>query len=134
MATNSEKTELEIIAEKERISSIARNEYTFNNGYNSNNVNALSNGDEKGKGELDGQVGSLTDINTRKDNMGRNVYNGNNGYGINNPNALSDGDEKGKGELNGQIGSATDINIRKDNLGRNEKYGPNKKSYPDFVI
>jgi len=127
-------TELEKIAEKERIISIARNSYDQNKSYGSTNPNALSNGDEKGKGELDGQVGSLTDINTRVDNMGRNVYDQNAEYNSNVPNALSNGDEKGKGELNGQVGSLTDINTRIGNLGKNEKYGPNKKSYPDFVI
>jgi len=129
-------TQLEQIADKERQILIARNDYNYTDEYNSTNTHALSDGDEKGKGELDGSIGGLTDINIRKDNMGRNIYNDNNGYGSTNPNAISDGDEKGKGQLdeNGSIGGLTDINTRKANLVKNPTYGPNKKSYPDFVI
>ena len=83
-----------------------------------------------------GSVGGLTDINTRKDNVGRNTYNKENGYQLGHPNAVSDGDEKGKGKIDeaGSVGSITDINTRKANLVKNPTYGPNKKSYPDFVI
>jgi len=128
-------TALELIASKERVSAISRNEYNSKGEYGSTNANALSDGDNKGKGtSADGSVGSLKDINTRKDNLGRNPYNSDKGYGVGHGNALSDGDEKGKGEVDGSIGSLKDINTRKDNLGRNSTYGPNKKSYPDFVI
>jgi hypothetical protein len=37
-------------------------------------VNALSNGDDKGKGESSNNVGSLTDINVRMDATARNKY------------------------------------------------------------
>jgi len=127
-------TELELIANKLRPEHLARNEYDPNDLYSSGHKNALSSGDEPGKGENEGKIGGLTDINTRKDNMGRNAYTDLNGYGVTNPNAISDGDEKGKGQLNdgGTIGGATDINIRTDNTGRN-KFGENKQ-YPDFAI
>jgi hypothetical protein len=42
--------------------------------------NALSDGDNRGKGDVDGQVGSLTDRTTRIDVVARNKYNGGNGY------------------------------------------------------
>lgn len=123
-------TELEKIADKERTISLSRNEYNYDDLYNSTNPNALSTGDDKGKGELDGKIGGITDINTRIDNTGRNIYNPNLEYNSTNLNALSNGDEKGKGELDGSVGGLTDINIRIDNTGRN-KFGE-KKTYPDF--
>ena len=42
--------------------------------------NAMSDGDEKGKGEVDGKVGSSIDIQTRTDVVARNKYNGSKGY------------------------------------------------------
>ena len=92
--------------------------------------NALSDGDELGKGENTGNVGGLTDINTRIDNTGRNAYNESNGYDSTHQNALSDGDELGKGENNGKIGSLTDINTRVDGVNRN--FFSETKTYPDF--
>ena len=91
-------TELEKIGEQQRNSLIPKNTYNDNKEYNSNNPNALSDGDEKGRGQKDdgGTIGTLTDINTRKDLLGRNLYLKNDGYNSNNSNALSDGDEKGK--------------------------------------
>lgn len=131
-----DKTELEKIADQQRKAALARNEYDVDGAYSSTNKNALSDGDEKGKGDVDGSVGSVTDINIRKDNMGRNVYGGENEYNSTNKNAISDGDEMGKGQQgeDGTIGSLTDINTRKENLVKNPIYGPNKKTYPDFVI
>ena len=73
-------TELEKIADKERQASIARNEYNYTDGYSSGHKNALSTGDEEGKGENQNQIGGLTDINIRKDNTGRNYYNENKVY------------------------------------------------------
>jgi hypothetical protein len=95
-----------------------------------NNPNAISDGDEKGKGDNNGKVGSLTDINTRIELINKNVYKGDNGYSSIHPNALSDGDIKGKGEVNTQVGSSVDINNRIDSIARN-KYGETKR-YPDF--
>lgn len=131
-----EKTELELIANRLRKEHVARNEYNYTDEYGVNNKNALSDGDEKGKGQMgdDGTIGSVTDINTRIANIVKNNYNKNNGYGLGHPNAISDGDEKGKGLAGdgGTIGSLTDINTRKENLVKNPIYGPNKKQYPDF--
>jgi len=122
-------TQLEIIAEKERQAHLTRNSYVEKNGYGVTHENALSNGDEKGKGET-GTIGSSVDIQARVENLLRNPYSSNNQYNSKNPNALSDGDEKGKGENNGSVGSLTDVNSRKDSVARN-KFGETKK-YPDF--
>jgi len=59
-------TQLEIIAEQQRQQHLARNEYNYGDLYSSNNTGALSDGDERGKGELNGNVGSKTDIVERK--------------------------------------------------------------------
>jgi hypothetical protein len=126
-------TELEKIADKERQTAIARNEYNDSKGYGVNNPNALSDGDEKGKGQVgdDGTIGSLTDINTRKDNTGRNTFSPNFEYNSTNPDALT---PIGKGQTSdtGNVGDTDDINARTDNTGRN-KFNTNKV-YPDFVI
>jgi hypothetical protein len=98
--------------------------------YNASNPNALSDGDEKGKGENSGKIGSLTDINTRTESLSRNFYNGEKGYNAGHPNALSDGDDKGKGENSGRIGSLTDINTRTTIVAANKYNG--SKGYPDF--
>jgi hypothetical protein len=123
-------TQLEIIAEKLRQEVISRNVYNGDKSYSSVNKNALSDGDEKGKGDVNGQVGSSVDIQNRIDNMGRNRYGVDNEYSSINKNALSDGDEFGKGESNGQVGSLTDIKTRTDVVARN-KYN-DSKGYPDF--
>ena len=123
-------TQLEILAEKFRNEVVGKNSYNTNKAYSSTNKNALSDGDEKGKGELDGNIGSSVDIQNRIDNMGRNRYNQQNEYSSINKDALSDGDEFGKGEVDGKVGSLTDINTRIDVTGRN-KYGETK-TYPDF--
>ena len=128
-------TELEKIADAQRKIAVARNEYDNDGKYGSTNKNALSDGDNKGKGDVDGSVGSKTDINTRTSNTVKNEYSENNGYGVTNPNAISDGDNKGKGQAgdDGTIGNTSDINTRKANLVKNPTYGPNKKKYPDFI-
>ena len=90
-----DKTQLEILAEQYRKEVVSKNYYTSNQIYNSNNPNALSDGDEKGKGENDGKIGSSIDIQNRIGNLAKNTYNENNIYDSNNPNALSTGDDKG---------------------------------------
>ena len=129
-------TMLEQIGDKERVNLLARNEYNYTTEYNSTNPNAVSDGDEKGKGQLNenGTVGSLTDINNRNVLMGKNEYNPNSEYNSTSSNAISDGDEKGKGQLgeNGPVGSFTDINTRIKSVVIN-KYS-NTKTYPDFTI
>ena len=123
-------TQLEILAEKLRKEVISKNSYNSSNGQSSVNKNALSDGDEKGKGDVNGQVGSSVDIQNRIDNLGRNRYNGQNEYSSLNKDAISDGDELGKGENNGQVGSLTDIQTRIDVVARNKYNG--SKGYPDF--
>jgi len=126
-------TELEKIAEQERQAAIARNGYNNNKGYGVTNPNALSDGDEKGKGQIDdgGTIGSLIDINTRKDNTGRNTFGPNFEYNSTNPDAET---PIGKGQIGdeGEVGDRDDINARKDNTGRNDYSAT--KVYPDFVI
>lgn len=127
-------TQLEILAEKYRKEVLGVNSYNDKNFYSSVNKNALSDGDLKGKGDVDGQIGSSVDIQNRIDNMSRNRFNNTNEYSMVNKDALSDGDEFGKGQVgdNGQVGSLTDINTRNAVLGKNSTYGPDKKQYPDF--
>ena len=67
-------TRLELLAEQFRNESIARNSYQSNSQYDSNHPNALSNGDEKGKGELSNNIGSSTDIGLRTESIARNKY------------------------------------------------------------
>ena len=55
--------------------------YAFDQDKNAHE-NALSDGDELGKGENNGNVGGLTDINTRTDLTNRNTYNDSNGYSL----------------------------------------------------
>jgi hypothetical protein len=125
-------TQLEILAQKFRTEVLGPNIYKEDKGYSSNNKNALSDGDAKGKGELDGAIGSSVDIQNRIDNINRNRYNSNNGYSSTSKDAQSDGDEFGKGQVgeNGTIGSSTDIQQRIALVGRNN-YG-SKNTYPDF--
>ena len=59
---------------------IARNDYDENDVYNSGHPDALSTGDEDGKGEVNGEVGGATDIKTRYTSMARNRYNKNREY------------------------------------------------------
>ena len=59
---------------------LAKNAYSNGKGYSSGHPNALSDGDEKGKGENDKKIGSLTDINTRTESVSRNYYGENRRY------------------------------------------------------
>ena len=54
--------------------------YGSNNSYGLTHPNAISDNDEKGKGENSGQVGSVTDINTRNQVVATNKFNKNKGY------------------------------------------------------
>ena len=58
---------------------IARNDYDKNDEFGSGHKNALSDGDEKGKGETD-TIGGKTDIKQRKLAATKNKYNLNNEY------------------------------------------------------
>ena len=73
-------TELEKLAEKYRTEHIARNAYNGTDLYGTTNKNALSDGDEKGKGENNGSVGSKTDILIRNESLASNRFKENNRY------------------------------------------------------
>jgi hypothetical protein len=62
---------------------IARNEYQDGDQYYAGHPNALSDGDEKGKGETN-TIGSKTDIQTRQKLIAKNDYSLNNPYNISN--------------------------------------------------
>ena len=68
-------TQLEIIAEQQRQQHLSTNQYNYNQLYDSNNLNALSSNDEKGKGELNGNIGSKKDILERNSLLSKNLYN-----------------------------------------------------------
>src|SRR6056300_587911 len=112
-------SQIDQISGQFRNEALARNNYQGNKRYDSNHPNALSDGDELGKGENNGKIGSSSDISNRLDSMSRNKYGPDNGYGVENPNAISDGDEYGRGENMGQIGTFTDINQRQEHIKRN---------------
>lgn len=63
-----------------REKNIVRNTYDNNDKYNVSHPNALSDGDELGKGEFNGSVGSATDIRMRQTAKAKNMYNSNNEY------------------------------------------------------
>lgn len=71
---------LEDISVQYRETSVAKNDYNKNDEYSAGNPNALSTGDEKGKGEVNGQVGSATDIKTRQTLLTKNKFNKNKEY------------------------------------------------------
>lgn len=62
----------------------ARNTYTDNDDYNTGHPNALSDGDAKGRGVKNEQVGTSVDIAKRKELATKNTFNRNNPYNINN--------------------------------------------------
>ena len=59
---------------------LAKNDYNTNDQYNVGNPDALSTGDEQGKGEVNGQVGGATDIKTRDTLITKNRFNKNKEY------------------------------------------------------
>lgn len=71
---------LEDISKQYRDKAEARNIYNKNKEFNSSHKNALSDGDDKGKGENSGSVGSRTDIQQRKLAEAKNMYNRNKEY------------------------------------------------------
>lgn len=71
---------LEKIGVEFRKQNITKNAYNENDKYNVGHSNALSNGDEKGKGELDGEAGGLTDVKARQTAEAKNKYNSNRQY------------------------------------------------------
>jgi len=71
---------LEDISVPFRKTEIAKNTYDNNDQYNSGNPNALSDGDEKGKGKMNGDVGSATDIKVRNTQLAKNRFSKNKEY------------------------------------------------------
>jgi hypothetical protein len=71
---------LEDISAGYRKREISRNEYDNNDPYTGGHANALSDGDEWGKGENNGQVGGATDIKARQTMIAKNKFNRNNEY------------------------------------------------------
>jgi len=63
-----------------RKKTIAKNIYNNNNTYNVSNPNALSDGDNKGKGENNNQVGSADDIKKRDTLLVKNKFTKNKEY------------------------------------------------------
>lgn len=63
-----------------RTCSVARNIYDENDKYEVGHANALSTGDEKGKGLVNEEVGGATDIKTRCTLMAKNKFNRNREY------------------------------------------------------
>lgn len=58
-----------------RKTNIARNSYNINSEYVAGHPDALSTGDVQGKGEVNGQIGSVSDIKERKKEVVKNKYN-----------------------------------------------------------
>lgn len=63
-----------------RKANIARNPYDNNDQYVSGHADALSTGDENGKGEVNGQVGGASDIKLREQAIAKNKFNRNREY------------------------------------------------------
>jgi len=63
-----------------RKQNVARNDYDNNDQYSVGHPDALSTGDEDGKGEVNGQVGGTTDIKMRETLATKNKYNKNREY------------------------------------------------------
>jgi hypothetical protein len=59
---------------------LKRNPYGKNSDYNASHPNALSTGDDKGKGERNGSIGSATDILSRSRAIKFNKYSVNSAY------------------------------------------------------
>lgn len=71
---------LEDISVPFRKAAVAKNDYDNNDQYNAGHPDALSTGDELGKGEVNGEVGSATDIKARNSLVTKNKYNKNKEY------------------------------------------------------
>ena len=67
-------TQLEIIAQQQRLEHLSRNSYADNKAYSTTHENALSDWDEKGKGENVNSIGSSIDIQNRMASIARNTY------------------------------------------------------------
>lgn len=72
------------IADDKRKTLVARNRTNTADPYGVNHPDAISDGDELGKGENNGEVGSSIDIAERKRLIATNDYSANNRYKIDN--------------------------------------------------
>jgi len=73
-------SKLEDMSVEFRDDQIKKNNYTQNDEYRPSHPDTLSDGDELGKDEFNGSVGSLSDIKARESMMKFNKYNRNNEY------------------------------------------------------
>lgn len=63
-----------------RTEELTRNKYSLNNQYTETSPDALSDGDELGKGEKNGSIGGRTDIAERNKELSKNLFTVNNQY------------------------------------------------------
>lgn len=68
------------IAEAQRNALLSKNDYNTSNLYSAVNKDALSDGDEKGKGELNGSIGSKTDKTEKTKLVVKNMFTPDNEY------------------------------------------------------
>ena len=61
-------------SEQFRNNLLAKNSHTPSNEYDAGNPNALSDGDEKGKGLFNGNIGSISDIQARNTQLASNKF------------------------------------------------------------
>lgn len=73
-------SKLEEVSVPFRKNLIAKNDFDNNDQYTVGHPDALSTGDENGKGEVNGEVGGATDIKVRKTLIAKNKYNNNKEY------------------------------------------------------
>lgn len=71
---------LEEISEQYRKREVVRNDHGYNDEYSGTHPDALSDGDEHGKGEKNNSVGSATDIKTREKQVVKNKFTYNKPY------------------------------------------------------
>jgi hypothetical protein len=77
-------SKLETLSVEFRDSAVARNTFNDGDNYTVSHDDALSSGDEPGKGENSGAIGSLTDIKMRTSLGVKNKYNSGNIYDASN--------------------------------------------------
>lgn len=73
-------SKLEDIGVSFRTKLIAKNDFNKNDEYTAGHPDALSTGDENGKGEKNGEIGSATDIKKRKTLLTKNKFSSNKEY------------------------------------------------------
>ncbi len=71
---------LETVSKEFRDKNLAKNSYSNNDDYGVSHPNAVSDGDNKGKGENNGSVGSATDIEARSKSLTKNKFSPNKPY------------------------------------------------------